>query len=553
MAKNKATRMIQGTRKRVPSSELGVRSATPNDRTPNSALSPTSLSSYNPDVLTCLANLSNDEVFTPPDIANKMLDMLPPELFADKTTTFLDPACKSGVFLREIAKRLLVGLESEISDLQERIDHIFHKQLFGIAITEITSLLSRRSVYCSKHPNSKYSVTQFDDAEGNIRFKKIKHVWDDGKCAFCGASKAEYDRDDSLESHAYEFIHTTKPREIFNMKFDVIIGNPPYQLSDGGDNSEDVRSRGGAVPIYQRFVQQAKKMNPRFLMMITPSRWFAGGRGLDEYRVEMLTDTRIRHLIDYPVSAECFPGVEIKGGVCYFLWDRDNKGACIIETIRGDYISALTRPLLEPGSDVFIRYNESISIYNKVQSKNEVPFKELVSTQKPFGFRTFVKGDKRKSLDGVKLYTNSGYSFVKRSEIKQNTPWIDTHKVYISMAYGAGEDFPHQIINKPFYGEPNSCCTETYLVVGPFSDRTYANNVLSYMSTKPFRFLVMLRKNTQHAAKIVYSFVPMQDFSEPWTDEKFYVKYDLTKDEIAFIESMIRPMDLQTSEQEEEA
>ncbi len=500
---------------------------------------------YNPDVLTCLANLSNDEVFTPPEVANRMLDMLPEELWHDSSATFLDPACKSGVFLREIAKRLIEGLKEEIPDLQERIDHIFHKQLYGIAITELTSLLSRRSVYCSKYPNSKYSITLFEDTSGNIRYKRIPHRWQNGKCLFCGASKSEYERGDELETHAYEWIHTINPEEIFKMKFDVIIGNPPYQLSDGGDDTNDARSRGGAIPLYHRFVEQAKKLNPDYLVMIIPSRWFAGGRGLDEFRQSMLADKHIRYLVDYPVSSECFPGVEIKGGVCYFLRTVSSTGDCKITTIRNAVKSEMTRPLLEQGCDVFIRYNEAISIYRKVNAKKEKSFAEVVSTQKPFGFRTFVKGKNKPFENSIKLYANKEVGYVDRDEITQNLEWVDKHKVMVTMAYGAGEDFPHQIINKPFYAEPNSCCTETYLVIGTYNSKKEAENVLSYMRTRFFRFMVLLRKNTQHAAKGVYQFVPKQDFSKPWTDAELYAKYGLTDEEIGFIEKMVRPMELE--------
>ena len=439
---------------------------------------------YNPDVLSCLANLSNDEVFTPPEIVNQMLDMLPQELFKNPDKTFLDPACKTGVFLREIAKRLIKGLEPQFPDLQERIDHIFHNQLFGIAITELTSLLSRRGVYCSKYPNSEFSVSYFDTAEGNIRYKRIPHIWKDGKCIYCGASQREYDRGGELETHAYEFIHTISPEKLFDMKFDVIIGNPPYQLSDGGTG-------GSATPLYDKFVVQAKKLMPRFLSMILPARWFTGGRGLDEFRNTMLKDSHIRQLIDYPISSECFSGVEIKGGICYFLWDRDHSGPCNVTTIRNGQKNSQIRYLLESGCDSFIRYNESINIFHKIQRFKENTFSSLVSAQKPFGLRTYIIGDNAPTETSVRLYANRHIGYIDANEITVNNAWIDAYKIYISAAYGAGEDFPHQILGKPILGEPNSCCTETYLVIGPFPDKDTTLNVISYIKTRFFRFLVL--------------------------------------------------------------
>lgn len=492
---------------------------------------------HTPDVLSCLSNLSNDEVFTPPDVVNQMLDLLPQELFTDPNTTFLDPACKTGVFLREIAKRLLVGLEDKIPNLQERIDHIFHKQLYGIAITELTSLLSRRSLYCSKYPNGPYSITEFDNPEGNIRFRRINHTWNkNGKCVYCGASKEQWNREDTLETYAYELIHTDNPERLFNMKFDVIISNPPYQMSDGGLG-------GSATPIYDKFVIQAKKLQPHYLLMVIPSRWFSGGRGLDSFRDSMLSDFRIKNLVDYPVPTDCFSGVEIKGGVCYFLWDREYKGKCSITTIRQTQQNTMSRYLLQEGCDTFIRYNEAIDIFEKVRKYNEKSFSELVSTQKPFGFRTFVTGSDKKANTSVLLYANKRIGYVEPNEILANKDWVNKYKIFISAAYGAGEDFPHQILGKPILGRPNTCCTETYLVIGCFDDEITTQNVISYIKTKFFRFMVLLHKNTQHTSKKVYQYVPVQDFSKSWTDEELYTKYNLSQEEINFIETMIKPME----------
>lgn len=496
---------------------------------------------YNPDVLTCLANLSNDEVFTPPQVVNRMLDMLPAELFRSKETKFLDPVSKSGVFLREIAKRLMKGLESQIPDIHERADHIFTKQLFGIAITELTALTSRRSVYCSKYANGQYSICRkFKDEDGNLRFKPIEHKFENGKCKYCGASESvfgkKYRKD--LESHAYEFIHTDKPEKIFgNMKFDVIIGNPPYQLNDGGGTGSS------AIPIYNKFVEQAKKLNPRYLAMIIPSRWFSGGKGLDDFRDNMLSDKRLSCLVDYFDSTECFPGVDLSGGVCYFLWERDHDGDCkVINKMHGEE-SMMNRPLLENDNDTFVRFNSAVSIIRKIQTIDNSSITDIISARKPFGIDPKTKILKENTTGYIKVYAYPDNGFISRQKVTQNEGWIDEYKVMIAKAYGERGDFPYLMLGKPFVAEKGSCCTETYLVIGPFKTKEICENVISYIRTKFFRFLVLQKKNTQNAAKGVYQFVPLQDFSHPWTDEMLYKKYGLTDEEIAFIESMIRPME----------
>jgi site-specific DNA-methyltransferase (adenine-specific) len=393
-------------------------------------------------------------------------------------------------------------------------------------------------VYCSKTANGKYSICEtFDDEQGNIRYKRMKHTWQNGKCTYCGASQEVYDREDALETYAYNFIHTDKPEKIFNMKFDVIVGNPPYQLSDGSGKGA------GAVPIYQKFITQAKNLNPRYLTMIVPSRWFAGGRGLDEFRNEMLNDKRIKNIHDFLNASDCFPGVEIKGGVCYFLWDKEYSGECEVNTYENNtLISTSKRPLLEKGTEVFIRYNEAIPIIRKIKAKNFEPLNKIISSAKPFGLRTYFKGKDSPFKDSIKIYANQHIGYIKRNEVLQNSQWIDQHKVIAPYAVGSGDSKTDLV--KPIYSEPGSCCSETYIVFGPFSSKKRCENLMGYINTKFFHFCLTLKKNTQHATKTAYEFVPLQNFDESWTDEKLYKKYGLTEDEIAFIESMIRPMDL---------
>jgi len=504
---------------------------------------------FNPDVLSCLANLSSDEVFTPPSIVNEMLDMLPQELFRDPNTTFLDPACKTGVFLREITKRLITGLEPVYPDLEERLQHIYEWQVFGVALTELTGLMSRRTLYCSKRANSDYSALRFNRVNGNIMYdSKTKHTWVNGSCAICGASQEQYDREDVLESYAYDFIHRKDLEELLKMKFDVIIGNPPYQLSNSG---QTIGTVGPSSPIYHLFIQQAKKLNPRYLSMIIPARWFTGGKGLDKFREEIITDRRIRKMVNYIKSSECFSGANIAGGVCYFLWDRDNPGDCEFSSVEGNKLSVSMRPLLEPGLDVLIRCNEAIPIIRKIREKNEDIFMKYVSVQTPFGIYSTVKGKNSPFTDSIKMYGYKTVSHIDHSIIKSNREWVNQWKVYISKAYTC-DVIPALVINKPILGALGTCCTQTYLVVGPFESEEVCKNVMLYINTKFFRFFVMQLKTTQNAPRKVYSLVPMQDFSRPWTDEDLYKKYGLTEEEITFIESMVRPREEKENIREKE-
>lgn len=507
----------------------------------------------NPDVLTCIANLSNDEVFTPPEFANRMLDTLERAwaenndgaiIWQNSAIRFLDPFTKSGVFLREIAKRLITGLESEIPDLQSRVDHILTQQVFGIGITRLTSLLARRSLYCSKHATGTHSVANsFNRDEGNIWYERTEHLWVGEKCSFCGASKRTLDRGD-LETHAYAFIHTENIKariaEMFgdDMQFDVIIGNPPYQLpSDGGTRD---------VPIYQLFVEQAKNLEPRYLTMVIPSRWMASGLGLKSFREAMLSDRHIRILVDFEKMDEVFPGVDFEGGACYFLRDRDHEGTCAVTTINGGDIFGPNQRELDE-FDVLVRDGRSLSILRKVLSKKEESITAILSSDKEFGWTSNFSGfrSSQKPEDIALHYNRSGkrlVGWISRDEVKKSSHLIDTWKVMVPAAYGERGARPAKILGPTFIAPSPSVCTQTYLFFS-LKNEDEAKSLTSYTKTRFFRFLVSLRKITQHATRSTYTWVPQQPWDRIWTDDILHTKYGITPQEASYIESMIRPME----------
>ena len=497
---------------------------------------------YNPDVLNCLANLSNDEVFTPPSLANQVLDLLPQELFTSPTTTFLDPVSKSGVFLREIVKRLDRGLSAQIPNRQERIDHILRRQVFGIAITELTAHLSRRSVYCSKDASSPYSVTRFKTESGNILYRPLRHTWANGKCRYCGASQEVYDRGSQAEQYAYQFIHTDNPHTLFNnMKSDVIIGNPPYQLDTGGAGRQ-------AKPIYDLFVNQAMKLNPRYLTMIIPSRWFSGGmKQLEDFREKMMNDGRIRVLVDFANAKDCFPQNSISGGVCYFLWDREHAGDCSFTNIKGGQSEKLVRPLNE--FPVLVRYNNAVSILHKTKGLNEPNLSQIVSSLCPYGLPTNYRGKEKAFNNALILHSSEGASYIRRNEVLKGQDCIDTYKIIIGKvsaehAGEPGKDGMYRVLTAStrVIG-PKEICTHSYFIIGNYEQKELADNLLGYLYTKFVRFLLLVTLSSINLSKSVFWVVPLQDFSHPWTDAMLYKKYGLTQQEIDFIESMIRPME----------
>ena len=321
------------------------------------------------------------------------------------------------------------------------------------------------------------------------------------------------------------------------MKFDVIIGNPPYQLSDGGNGSS-------AMPIYNQFVEQAKKLNPRYLTMIIPSRWFAGGKGLDDFRKSMLEDKRLVKMVDYVNAKDCFQGISLGGGVNYFLWDRDHPGQCEFTNIHDGKASVQMRDMNE--FPVFVRYNEAISIIHKVLEQREPLVSNIVGSRNPFGFPSSARGKDNPNLE-LKIYSSAGIGYVSRNDVKIGNSDIDKYKVMISKVTSEHAGEPDKsgmfkVISRAEILPPKSVCTDSYLIAYSDADGEKVKNFYSYLCTKFFRFLLLQAVSSINLSKDKFCFIPMQDLGKAWTDDELYKKYGLNKEEIEFIESMMKPM-----------
>lgn len=502
-----------------------------------------------PDILDCLAQLSNDEVPTPPKLARSVLDILPAGVWGEPDFRWLDPCCKSGIFLREAAARLLEGLSDQIPNFEQRREHIYREMLWGASITEMTGMISRRSLYYSRDASGPSSVVQFDRVDGNLAFVPAQHEFDSkNKCRLCRAPD-ELERGDDRENHAYSFIHGMYPtEEMEHMKFDVIVGNPPYQIG-----IENERDSSDANPVYQYFVEQAIDLAPRYVVMIVKSGWFTGGKAqLDPFRARMIADRHLAKIVDNPKLFDCFPGVEIKGGVNYFLWSRDHDGDCEFSTrVDGQIVSTLVRDLRE-GDGVLVRDNNAASIIRKVAgSRAKVgSLEELVAPRYPFGqtLMSNFKGAMTEPFEGsVPLVFGNKVGYIRTEQISRNLPWVDKWKVLIPKASdGHGRPVSY-VLGEPIALAPGSACTQTYLVAGTFDTREETLNYANYLTTKFVRFLVLQRKATQDVTPDRFRFVPKLDMKRVWTDQDLYAKFELTEDEQTYIESVIHPRSVNVS------
>ena len=502
----------------------------------------TQLGQHVPDILDCLAQLSNDEVPTPPTLARAMLDLLPEEVWSRPDYVWLDPVSKSGVFLREVAKRLFDGLADWEPEFVTRREHIFRNMLFGASITEMTGIISRRSVYCAADASGTHSVVRFDDPLGNLPFIPAAHGFDTGgKCKVCRTSE-DLERGEDRENYAYSFIHGAYPtKEMANMKFDVIVGNPPYQIGTEGFGAT-------ASTIYHHFVEKAIELDPRYIVMITPSRWFAGGKGLDGFRSRMIADRRIREIVDNPKIYDCFPGVKIRGGVSYFLWDRSYDGDCKFSTrIDGCIRSTMVRDL-RAGDGVVIRNNRAASIVDKAVGHAGQFVESVCSVTKPFGLtmRSNYPGSVAEPFDGsIPLIYNTKVGYSRPDQIQRNHGWVHRWKVLLPMVSSGDTPVDDEgnivdvVLGEPIALAPGSACTQTYFIAGMFESREETVNYANFLATKFVRFLVLTPDR--------FRFVPMMDMTRAWTDADLYDHFGLSEEERAHIEATIKPRSVNLS------
>ena len=495
------------------------------------------------------------EVFTAEREVNDMLDMVAQEC-RRIDSRFLEPACGDGNFLAEILRRKLGAAGKKYDESPsdyEKNAVLAASSIYGVDIMLDNIIRCRQRML--EIWNEEYKAVCGNEC-GRKTQDDVKHIFE--KNIVCGNALSLMRADENgcdtklpivfsewtavspagLRQKDYVFSEilmdgAVGDENVSGLKFDVIISNPPYQMNDGG-------AQASAKPLYHKFIQQAKKLNPRYLTMIVPSRWFAGGKGLDSFRNEMLHDTRICRLHDYPDASDCFPGVEIKGGVCYFLWDRDYCGECEVLThSKGRIVSSMKRPLLEKDHGIFVRDNKAVEILKKVQKFGEDSFALVVSARKPFAFPTNFKDfyECRKNDSDLKIYANHSEGYIERKRVEKNQDWIARWKVLVPEAIGSGDTKTDRV--NPILAGPGEICTETYLVVGPCESKTEAENMIAYIQTRFFHFMLGLKKITQHTTSKVYEFVPQQDFSIRWTDKLLYEKYGLTDKEAEYVEALV--------------
>ena len=482
------------------------------------------------DIFDYIPPQKTNQIFTPRHVVKLMMDMLEkenPDIFKDSTKTFIDLYTKSGLFLTEITKRLFKNLEDEIPNETERMKHILEKQVYGVAPTNIIYNIVKEYIYSNFDNILTDNLVQYDLTtcvkKGSLMEK------------LTGLYRGE------------------------NVKFDVIIGNPPYQEEDGG-------AQASARPVYHHFVQAAKSLNPEYITYITPSRWFVGGKGLDSFRDEMLNDLHLKEIHDWLTPEDIFPNTNIRGGVNYFLWDKNfNDDSIRFASYKdGKKISDLIRPLAIEGIDILLRDNIGIKVLEKIYKNNYEGIStiaEIVSPRKPFGFSGYFINDRRFNNTEVLLKQPiicyaKGWTkgYIERDIVEMRSEWIDKWKIFTPRANNIGTELSDDNFNIRI-GEPGTICTESYIVIGADNnyDRSEIESLGKYLQTKFSRFLHSLAKGSQDATSKTYRFIPIQDFSVNsdinWEcsiteiDEQLYKKYGLSQEEIDYIEYNIKSME----------